>query len=157
MAGHTGIHGHNYHFAWDSQERNIMPHNPLLLASFRAHHCFEVIHSEQCIGYVLKYCAKNYDAGRISLQSVLHEGYSVTRVNKLQYYAATRIVFASEYFTGICGYWRHHMKPTVHVLGIHLPGKKIILTSVPDDALEKIDIPSPLERYFGRPIDSSYD
>jgi hypothetical protein len=49
------------------------------------------------------------------------------------------------------------MKPTVHVLGIHLPGQKIVLTSKPGDALEKIDIPRPLERYFDRPIDSSYD
>jgi hypothetical protein len=49
------------------------------------------------------------------------------------------------------------MKPTLHVLGIHLPRQKIVLTSGPDDALEKIDIPSPLERYFGRPIDRSYD
>jgi hypothetical protein len=49
------------------------------------------------------------------------------------------------------------MKPTVHVLGIHLPGQKIALTSGPGDALETIDIPSPLERYFGCPIDSSYD
>jgi hypothetical protein len=46
--------------------------------------------------------------------------------------------------------------PTVHVLGIRLPGEKIVLTSGPADALEKIDIPSPLERYCGRPIDSSY-
>jgi hypothetical protein len=49
------------------------------------------------------------------------------------------------------------MKPTVHVLGIHLPEQKIVLASGPGDALEKIDIPSPLERYFGGPIDSSYD
>jgi hypothetical protein len=49
------------------------------------------------------------------------------------------------------------MKPTVHVHGIHLPEQKIVLTSGLGDALEKIDIPSPLERYVGRPIDSSYD
>jgi hypothetical protein len=157
MARHTRICGHNYHFARDAEEGNIVPHNPSLLSSFRIHHCLEVIHSEQSIGHVLKHCAKNSDAGRISLQNVLHEGYSVTRVNKLQYYAATRISCASECIAGICGYWPHHMKPTVHVLGIHLPGQKIVLTSWPGGALEKIDIPSPLERYFGRPIDSSYD
>jgi hypothetical protein len=86
-----------------------------------------------------------------------YKGYSVTRVNKLQYYAATRISPASECFVGICGYWRHYMKPSDHVLGIHLPRQKIILTSGPSDALEKIDIPSPLDRCFGRPINSSYD
>jgi hypothetical protein len=157
MAGHTRRCSHNYHFARDAEEGNIVPHNPSLLASFRGHHCLEVIHSEQCIGYVLKYCAKNSDAGWISLQNVLYEGYSVTRVNKLYYYAATRIPSASECFAGICGYWRHHMKPIVHVVGIHPPGQKIVSPSGPSDALEKIDIPSLLERYFGRPIDSSYN
>jgi hypothetical protein len=157
MARHTGIGDHNYHFARDAEEGNIVPRNPLLLASFQAHHCLEVIHSEQCIGYVLKYCAKNSDAGRISLQNILYEGYSVTRVNKVQYYAAIHISSASECFAGTCGYWGHRMKPTVHVLGIHLPGQKIVSTYGPGDALEKIDTPSPLERYFGRPIDSSYD
>jgi hypothetical protein len=122
MAGHRRIRGHNYHFARDAEEGNIVPHNPSLLASFRAHHCLEVIHLEQCIGYALKYWAKNSDDGRISLQSVFYEGYSVTRVNKLQYYAATRISSASKCFAGLCGYWQHHMKPIVHVLGIHLPG-----------------------------------
>jgi hypothetical protein len=134
-----------------------MPHNPSLLVSFWAHHCVEVIHSEQCIGYVLKYCAKNSDAGRISLHNVLYEGYSVTRVNKLQCYAATRISSVSECFAGICGHWLHHMKRTVHVLGIHLPRQKIVLISGLGDALEKIDIPNPLKRCFGRSIDSSYD
>jgi hypothetical protein len=112
----TQEHGHNYHFAPDAEEGNIVLHNPSLLESFRAHHCLEVIHSEQCAGYVLKYCAKNSDAGRVSLQNVLYEGFSVTRVNKLQYYVATSISSASECFGGICGDWRHHMKPAVHVL-----------------------------------------
>jgi hypothetical protein len=49
------------------------------------------------------------------------------------------------------------MKRTVLVLVIRLPGQKIVLTSGPGEVLEKIDIPSPLERHFGRPIDSSYD
>jgi hypothetical protein len=105
MAGYTRIRDHNYHFARDAEEGNIMPHNPSLLASFRAHQCLEVIPSEQSIGCVLKFCAKNSDAGWISLQNVLSEGYSVTRVDKLQYYAATRIPSASECFAGICGYW----------------------------------------------------
>jgi hypothetical protein len=157
MAGHTRMRGHNTHFARDAEKGNIVPHNLSLLASFRAHHCLEVIHSELCIGYVLKDCAKNSDAGRVSLQNVLYDGYSVTRVNKLQYYAATLISFASECFAGISGYLRHHMKPIVHVLGIHIPAQKIVLRSEHGDALEKIDIPGPLERYFGSPSNSSCD
>jgi hypothetical protein len=38
MAGHTRIRGHNYHFARDAEEGNIVCHNPSLFASFRAHH-----------------------------------------------------------------------------------------------------------------------
>jgi hypothetical protein len=48
------------------------------------------------------------------------------------------------------------LKPTVPILGIHLPGQKIVLTSGPDDALDKVDVPSPLEAYFGRPTQDSY-
>jgi hypothetical protein len=104
IAGHTRIPGHNYHFARDAEEGNIVPHNSSLLESFRAHHCLEVIYSEQYIGYILKYCAKKSDARQKSPQNVLYEGDSVTRVNKLQYYAATRISSASGCFVGICGY-----------------------------------------------------
>jgi hypothetical protein len=157
VSARTRIRHHNYHFARDSEETNIVPHNPLILAYFRCHHCLEVIRSEQCIGYVLKYCSKNSDSGRISLQKVFYEGHSITRSEQLQYYAATRISSASECFAGICGHWRHHMKPAVLILGIDLPGQKNSLTSGPANALEKIDIPSPLKRYFGRPREGSYD
>jgi hypothetical protein len=49
------------------------------------------------------------------------------------------------------------MKPTVQIFGLHLPGKKIVLTSGPADALDKVDVPSPLERYLGRPTDNSFN
>jgi hypothetical protein len=52
MSDQTRIQCHTYLFARDAQEGNIVPHNLLLLAYFRCHHCLEVIHSEQCIGYV---------------------------------------------------------------------------------------------------------
>jgi hypothetical protein len=150
----TRICGHNYLFARDDQENFIVPHNPSLLAYFRCHHCLEVIHSEQCIGYVLKHCSQNPDAGCVS---VFYEAYSVTRSDKLHCYAATRISSASECFAGIFGNRRHDMKPTVQILGMHLPGKKIVLTAWPADAVEKLDIRSPLERYLGCPTDISLD
>jgi hypothetical protein len=143
------IQGHTHLFPGDAQEDNIVLHNPLLLAYFRCHHCLEVIHSKQCIGYVLKYCSKNSGAGSISGQNLLYEGHSVIRSDKLLYFAATRISSASECFAGICGYWRHHMKPIVIILGIHLSGQKIVLTSGHADALQKVDVPSPRERNFG--------
>jgi hypothetical protein len=128
-------------FARDDHEANIVPHNALLLAYFRCHHCLEVVYSEQCIGYILKYYSKHSDARRILVQNVLYEGHSVSKVDKLQYHAATSVSSASECFAGICGYWRHHMKPIVVILGIHLPGKKVVLTASPADALKKVDIP----------------
>jgi hypothetical protein len=81
----------------------------------------------------------------------------VTRSNKLQRYAATRIASAPGCFAGICGSWQHHMRLTMIILGIHPPGQKIVPTSGPVDSGQKIDIPSPLERYFGRPRDNSFN
>jgi hypothetical protein len=153
----TRICGRNHLFARDAQETLIVPYNPLLLAYFRCHHCLKVIHSGQCIRHVLKYCSKNSDASRISVQNVLYEGYSVSKSDKLHYYAATRVSSASECFAGICGFWRHHIKPTVQFLGIHLPGKKIVLRAAPVDPVESVGIPSPIEKYLGRPTDSSFD
>jgi hypothetical protein len=129
----------------------------LLLAYFWCHHCLEVIHSEQSIGYVLKYCSKNSDAGRLSLRNVLYEGHSVSKSGKLYYYPATRISSASEYLAGICGYWRHHLKPSVQILNIHLPGKKIVLATGRTEAVQRADISSPVEKYFGRPMESPFD
>jgi hypothetical protein len=49
------------------------------------------------------------------------------------------------------------VKPTVQILGSHLPGKKIVSTVGPADAVKNVDIPSPLESSLGRPTDSSFD
>jgi hypothetical protein len=157
LVASTTIRNHRYQFARVEGEQLIIPNNPELLAHFRSHHCLEVIHSNQCISYVLKYCAKNSDSGHIALESVLYEGHAVTKEQKLEYYAANRIASAPECFAVICGCWRHHMKPTVIILNIHLQGKKIVLTSGRSDAQQKIDNPSPLERYLGRPRHVSHD
>jgi hypothetical protein len=49
------------------------------------------------------------------------------------------------------------MKSTVQILGVGLPGKKMLLTSGPVDALDRVDMPNPIERHFGRRIGSSFD
>jgi hypothetical protein len=49
------------------------------------------------------------------------------------------------------------MKSTVQILGIDLRGKKIVLMARPGDAVEKVDVPSSLETYLGRPVESSFD
>jgi hypothetical protein len=129
----------------DCGESGIVLHNPLLLSYFRRCHCFKVIHAEQCIGHVLRYSSKNSDFGGMSLQNVLYELYSVTRVDKLQYYTATHVFSASECFPGILGYWRGHMKQTVHILGIHIHGQKSVLTSGLGDPLKKLTSRVPLK------------
>jgi hypothetical protein len=68
------IRRHNHQLTYDSQEVRIVRHSPLRLANFRCHHCLKVIHSEQCIGYVLKYCSKISDSGRVSLRNCVHWG-----------------------------------------------------------------------------------
>jgi hypothetical protein len=73
-ARETCIRGHSYVFKRNPGEENIVPHNARILASFRCHHCLEVIHSDQCIGYVLKYCANNTDEGAMAIQQVLYDG-----------------------------------------------------------------------------------
>jgi hypothetical protein len=79
----AAIRSHTYYFARDAKEINIVSQNPLLLAYFGCHHCLEVIYSEQCIGYGLKYSSKNSDAGCISVQNVLYEGYSITPLREM--------------------------------------------------------------------------
>jgi hypothetical protein len=105
----------------------------------------------------LKYCTKNSDQGRVSFQVVRYDGRKVTKEDKLQYFAATRIASACECFANICGNWRHHMNPTVIMLRIHLEGMKIILAQNTDEEKRNVDKLSPLERYFCRPLGDCFD
>jgi hypothetical protein len=153
----TSLQGHDYVFQRNENEVDVVPHSPAILSKFRSHHCLEVIHSDQCIGYVLKYCAKNTDQGEVMVRNVLYEGRPVNRSQPLEYFAATRISSACECFAGICGYWRHHLKPTVVALNLHLEGQKVVLVFGQHDEREKVDAPSRLERYFGRPLGAKFE
>jgi hypothetical protein len=42
------------------------------------------------------------------------------------------------------------MRPTVITLGFHLPEQRIIMTGLGDDPAKRVNLPSQLERYFGR-------
>jgi hypothetical protein len=64
---HTRRRGHNHLFARGDEEMHFIPHDHLLLAYFRCHYVLDVIHSGQCIGYVLKYCPENSAAGCVPL------------------------------------------------------------------------------------------
>jgi hypothetical protein len=75
------------------------------------------------------YCSKNSDEGNVKVKKLLYEGHEISPNNKLETHGASRIASASECFAAICGNWRHHMKPAVQILGIHLEGKEIVATS----------------------------
>jgi hypothetical protein len=70
---------------------------------------------------------------------------AVTHSKKWSSYGATRMSSACERFPGIYGYRRSHIKLTIRIPELHLPGKKIVLTSGPSNALEEADMPSPFE------------
>jgi hypothetical protein len=100
VAQETVFCRHQYLFAREKVEENVVIHNPEILAAFRCHHCLEVIHSHQCIGHVLKYCSKNSDDGQVSLEYAGYERRPVNRTQRLEYFAATRISSACECFVG---------------------------------------------------------
>jgi hypothetical protein len=144
-------------FERNAEEVNVVSHNPRILALFRCHHCSEVIHSDQCVGYVLKYCSKNSDEGQVFLEKVMYEGREINRSRRLEYFAATRVCSACECFAAISGYWRHHLQPAVVLLDIHLPGKKVVLAFDTCEDEAKVDLPSRLERYFGRALGDDFE
>jgi hypothetical protein len=87
----------------------------------------------------------------------MYEGRAVNRSQRLEYFAASRVSSACECFAGISGYWRHHIKPAVVVLSLHLPGKKVVLAVDKRQGERKMDLPSRLERYFGRPLGQDFE
>jgi hypothetical protein len=112
----------------DGQEAVVkkVPSVPLLIGSVKtvtlSSGCSNEKGGNLSVLYVCQYCLKNPDSGEVSVQKDLDEGQTVTHSERLQYHAAVRISAACECFASICGYWRHHMKPVVKILGIHLPG-----------------------------------
>jgi hypothetical protein len=108
----------------------------LFLVYLWRRHCLEVIHFEQCIAYVLTYYSKDSDLGRLSLQKLLYEGHYAAPSDKSHQYPARRLLLAWECFTSGCDYYSHPTKPTVPILGNHIPGQKLVLTSSLTDTLE---------------------
>jgi hypothetical protein len=98
----TEIQHVHYLFCGSKVDRDIVTHNLKLLALFRCHHCLEVIQSEKCIGYILKYCSKNSDVH--PLFTLLYEGAQVSPNQRLQRDATLRISSVAECFWGDC--WR---------------------------------------------------
>jgi hypothetical protein len=139
-----------YSFARDPDGSQIVPSNPLILSYFRCQYCWELTHSDQAIGYVWRYCTTNSDAGKVEMGPVGYEGHRVQSRNKLKYDAAARIASACECFAAICGFWRYDRQSTMRSLGIHLRNQ-VVLASGQREALEQVDVPSPLERYLKRP------
>jgi hypothetical protein len=144
-----------YYFARSEADRYIVPHNLELLALLRCHHCLEVIHSSQCIGYILKYCSKNSEASAVNAK--IYEGRHVNETQKLELFAAQRLCSSVECKGQIDGESRYHLSPTVGLLPVYLEDKKIVLVHPNQNPEERLLQSSPLEKYFFRPRGPEYD
>lgn len=139
----------------------IVPHSPEILAYYRGHVEIEAIHSERCIGYVLKYVSKNSDEADVSIKEKKYCGQKIDNEDYLHKYASSRVVSAVEAFSSLADYNRYGMNPSVSLISIHLPDERII--SIPKDQDPETWISrntlssSKLERYFLRPIDNEFD
>ena len=153
----TKIVNHRYIFARGENEVMIVPHNPILLTYLRSHHCLEIISSDQCIGYILKYCTKNSDFSKIDMKPVRLFNKEVDKKsNPLEHFVASRIASGPECFSCICSFWRYHVSKTIVIIKFHLEGKKIIYTTSNKDYDPSKNL-SMLEHYFARPIDEQFD
>jgi hypothetical protein len=137
LIAHNRIQEFRYLFALSDDDQNIVPRKLDLLALFRCHHCLELIHSHQCIGYILKYLSKNSDIHRIG--TLIYEGRYVSKKQQLEYYAALRVCSAVECFAQICGYRRHDFSQSVGLLPFYLENKRIVLTHPNSDAEERLN------------------
>lgn len=139
----------------------IVPHSPEILAFYRAHVEIEAIHSERCIGYVLKYVSKNSDVADVSIKEHRYCSHKVDEEDYLRKYASSRVVSAVEAYSSLAGYNRYGMNPSVSLISIHLPDERIISVPFGENPVEyvrKTQISSSnLERYFMRPDHQSFD
>jgi hypothetical protein len=140
----AAICGYNDFLGRDEEKQNVVPHSNELLAASRFHHCLEMTHSDQCIGYVLKGCYKNSDDGWMFLEHVRYEDRPVRRSERPKDFVETRISSGRGRFTRICGSWRHHRKPTMNILNIHLEGEKIIMAFDAHENMRRMIFPTDL-------------
>jgi hypothetical protein len=133
----------------------MVTHNLELLTLLQCHYCLEIIHSDQCIGYILKYCSKKLDTHPLDI--VRYEGFEISKRQQLEYYAGSRIYSAVECFAAISGDRRHHLNLFVGFLTVYLENQRIVLIHHKTDVEERLNQSSRLERYFDRSQGQEYD
>jgi hypothetical protein len=69
-------------FTRGENDGRIVSHNLQIFALFCCHHCLEVINSEQCVVYVLKYGAKN--SKKYPVKGVFYQGGEVKENQQVQ-------------------------------------------------------------------------
>ncbi|EAY08353.1 hypothetical protein TVAG_352750 [Trichomonas vaginalis G3] len=134
----------------------VVPHCPQILMRFRAHSEIEAIPSDQAIGYMVKYVAKNAESHEISMQDYhKYKGNNYLLNNKLYSYGANLTVPASFCFSYLAGYKQQIISPTVIILSIHLPDERWISTkpnTTEEEAAKKMEASlSTPQIYFNRP------
>ena len=154
------VHG-RYEFARGINDGFIVPHNPKILALYRAHVEIEPLFSSSCIGYVVKYATKDSDDGDVYIKEEKYCGKKNGDNDHLHHYAASHVVSSCEAYSAICGLQRYSISPTVTILKIHLPGGRYIASKPDaneDDIINQLDSSmSPLERYFARPEKTDFN
>ena len=156
----TSIINGRLEFARGVNDSMIVPHNPQIISLYRAHAEVEPILSSSCIGYVLKYAAKDSDGGNLYLRETKYCGINVEKNDILRKYAATHIVSSCEAYNAISGLQRYSMTPSVNLLPIHLKGERIIFTDSVDEneLIDQINSTmSKLQRYFSRPLSEEFE
>jgi hypothetical protein len=146
VSGETWIRNFQYFFAQSATDQNIVPVNLKRFAWSRYHHCLEVIHSDQCIGYILKYCSQNSDGHPLAI--LWYEKREVLKRQQLPYFVASGIYSQVECSAAINGERHHHLSPSVGFLIIYIESQRVFLSHSEKEAEERLNQSSSLDRYF---------
>lgn len=104
----------------DVDNRWIVPYNPLLSKTFKAHINVEYCNSVKSVKYICKYVNKGSDMAIFSLQN---------RSDEITQYQMARYISSNEAVWRILGFPIHERYPTVFHLSVHLEnGQRVYFT-----------------------------
>lgn len=134
-------------------DSNIVSYNPLILWMWHSNIALNAVKSDIFHIYVSK-------SGEHKDINVMYQGEKVDPNNQFAYWRGARCISSSEACFELLGFQNYSMTPAVKVLPVHLDGQRTTMTL--DDNPEKQKkffetTLSPLERYFRRPLDKSFD
>lgn len=96
--------------------RWVVPYNPVLLRTFKAHINVEYCNSVKSIKYICKYVNKGSDQATFAIEN---------KKDEVKIYESGRYISSSEAVWRILGFSIHERFPTVLHLAVHLEPKNI--------------------------------